>query len=453
MPSQSSPQGLFVGRSAAMKLVSDSATMVLGIIASVVTARALGPAGRGSFATLLLLISAFSAIGSLGLSDALVFLRGRQETGSGLLAGVLPTGLFASLIASLLLITVAKAQPTPGADINSAVFLAAASVPLSVIQLIALGALNANNETIRASRLMLLQSTLLTGFLVIGLRVFDSTLATAFTAVLLASALTLMMVLRAVMRSGLWSRPRLDARLSNVAVRYGVLAMVGSLLIQITARADLLVVVHLLGNHSAGQYSIALTVGGLVGGIAVSLSFAAFPVLATARAEAMWELTTMMCRGALLLAGVLAVVIAFTSPLLIPTIFGDEYRAAVTPALFMLIGGVLSTPQWIISRARSAAGLPSRLLISYGLSTICMLTADFLIIPHLGLTGGAVAGIFGVLVGLAYSVSEFHAAHTKTWRDFSDMIPKKKDAAHTLALVRALLRGSLTGLEKPGDKV
>lgn len=442
-----------MGRSAAIKLVSDTSTMVLGIVASIVTARALGPAGRGSFAVLLLLISVFSAIGSLGLSDALVYLRGRLNVGTRLLAGVFPMGFIASLIAALLLMAVAKAQLASGTDTTLAVLLAGATVPPTVVQLIAIGALNANNETIRTSQLMLLQSVLLTSFLVIGLTTLDSTVPTAFIAVFLASMLTLVMAIRAVMHSGLWASPRLDTKLSAVAVRYGLLTMVGSLLIQITARADLLVIVHLIGNASAGQYSIALTVGGLVGGIAVSLSFASFPVLTTARDEVMWELTTMMCRGAILLAVLLATAVAVTSPVLVPTVFGGEYEPAVAPAVFMLIGGVLSTPQWIIARARAAAGRPSRLLISYGLSTICMLTADFILIPHLGLVGGAIAAIFGVSAGLTYSVIEFHGAHTKSWRDFPDLVPTRKDAAHTLALVKALLKGWRSGPDRSGDRV
>lgn len=445
MPEPSSPQGLAVGRSAAIKLISDTSTMVLGIVASVVTARALGPAGRGTFAVLLLLISIFTAAGSLGLNDALVVLRGRLDVASSkLLAGVLPVGLIAGLIASLLLVAVATLQFGMGGDPSVAILLAASSVPPTVLHLITTGALNANHETIRTSRLMLFHSILLTASLVTGLTVLGANLTSAFLAVLFASTVTLAMTIRAAIRSRLWSRPRFDPRLSAAAVRYGFLAMTGSLLIQSTARADLVVVLHLLGNAATGQYSIALTVGGIVGGVAVAISFAAFPVLATARDEKMWELTTMMCRGAILLASLLATLVAITAPVLIPVVFGGAYRPSVAPALLMLIVGVLSTPQWILARARAAEGRPSRLLISYSLSTACMLGSDFILIPRLGLAGGAVAAILGVLVGLSYAVVEFHMAHRKTGQDFHDLLPTRRDAVHVLALLRAFLFESRT---------
>src|SRR3954447_6872670 len=79
VPLATSSRGGTLLRGSLMRLVSDGSGVVLGMIASIVTARVLGPSGKGTLAALTFVTLLMSQCCTLGLGDAAVVRVGQAK--------------------------------------------------------------------------------------------------------------------------------------------------------------------------------------------------------------------------------------------------------------------------------------------------------------------------------------------------------------------------------------
>src|SRR4051812_31578504 len=87
----------------------------MGLVTGVITARLLGPVGRGQFATLVVLSTVFASMATLGCNDAVVyFVRNRGHVVGATLATALRAALPVAALAGLALWTVALWQVGDG---------------------------------------------------------------------------------------------------------------------------------------------------------------------------------------------------------------------------------------------------------------------------------------------------------------------------------------------------
>jgi len=388
-----------MGRNATRKLVADWVGLAAGLVTSLVTARVLGPDGRGVFATVGFVAGFAGSVAVMGLGESLIIGIGQART-------TVRHGL-ASILSAVAVLSVVFAAATwlvafllvDGSDAVAIASLASVMVPIGAFTTVLSYGHNARHEfgiPILATVVVAVATALAIAAVLLAT---DLGLPGAFLALVVGSGIGLGMLIVSSKRRDLlhWS---VDLRLLRELLPNGVRLAASGTVSSLTARLDLLLVFLLASEAAAGQYSIALTVSGLAGSAAAAITYATFPQLAYSDQERWGALSDRVVQATLATSAVGAGCLAAGAPILIPLLFGTEFSAAVGPTLILLAGAILASLQWALGRITSARGHPEIALRAYTASLVVMCGADVLLIPRLGIEGAAFAVVLSALAGV-----------------------------------------------------
>jgi O-antigen/teichoic acid export membrane protein len=407
------------------RLVGDLLGIGFALVAATVAARLLGPAGKGYYSSLLLLGGLMIQLFSAGLGEAAIVLSGRGQTSlvtaaSGTMAALLPLSLAAGLVfwwVSTVLLE--SADPERGVAVALGGVLVAVNTCYTTIVAFLIA-----KERVAVVALISVAST---GSATVALWYFLAVrgdgLAAAILAAVLGAAVGLVATLAMVQRASISLRPRVPRDYLPAAFRLGVALQVSNLLVLLTARLDLILVYRLSGATEAGSYSVALTIGALVGSVPIAVSYASFPRLATLGDDEARALTQQVVRVGMAAAISAGAVLVVASPLVIPFVFGSEYSPAILPTLILIPAGILWSGQWLLCRAAAARGVPRPLLLSFAASFLAMLALDLALIRPLGAEGAALAAAAAPALGLVVALRYYR----RLGDDLSGFLPRLAD--------------------------
>lgn len=406
----------------------------MGFITAVVTARVLGPAGKGTLSTLLLVGVLLSYVCTMGIGDAATVLiaRGRFTLQDAYAGSVGPVALASLLGVGCLWVLVPLADWT---RIIPAIVAASVLLPVATFGRLLTYLINTRERIGFTSLVSVVMATTTTTALVVSLVFLDHGLTGALAASLLGAALGLVMLLRSVRGMGVSLRPAISKAFAKEAIRFGWHVELSYVMVALTQRVDLLIVYALLGESPAGRYSLALTLSQLASYGPFALIMASFPRLAQLGRDEFLPLVTQLWRMSLL-SGVLgAVLLAVTIPLIVRPLFGSSFTGAASPALLLLPAAVLGSQQWLLARAAVSIGRTLLYPVSFALSLGTLVGLDYLLVPAWGLSGAAIAAVSSSGLGLAVCLFTF-----RSWFNelrIADLVPRLKD----FTLLRDVIRG------------
>ncbi len=417
------------------RLFSDFWTLIMALIAATMTARLLGLSGKGYYSSLILLAGAFIQVFSAGLGEAALVLVGQgrfnmRTAAAATMGAIVP--LAAIGVAIFLVVARVVLRPST-ADARTAAVLAGVTVGVMVCQTTAVSLLLAQERLVSVALLAILQATLSTSLLALLVGPFHAGTRGAVLGGLIAAAATLGAALVFMGRGRILLRPRWVSAFICPAARLGSQMQLSNLLVTLTARVDLIMVYRLRDSSAAGGYSVALTIGALVGIAPIAVSYAVFPRMAWVSEDEARALTTQMFRVGILVALVLTGLLALVTPIALPLAFGSKFRGAVLPTLVLLPAGALSSGQWLLARAEAARGRPTALWFSFAANFATMVTIDVFLIPPLGATGAAVGSLVACVVGFA-TCAMFYRGLGLRWRSF---VPTGADLASLVSVLRS----------------
>ncbi len=431
-----------LSKNTAARFAAEGTSLLIGAVSASLTARWLGPSTKGTLAALTFASGLLSQACLLGLPEAGMVRVGRREATS---QEALSSGLGAALLAAgcgaMVLLLYARLQlPWDDPVVRLAVLTACISIPLAVSGTILLHILNIHERVVSSSLIFFVISatSAVTTVLLVGparMSVLGGTIG-----VLVGSAVGLGSAVFLLKRQGMHFRPRLDGSYIRPALRFGLQVEMSYILTVAAARLDLLLVYPIAGRAEAGIYSVALTFGTLSGTVAAALAYAAFPRLPQLTEQEARELTARLVRVGLAAAITVAVGVAVVLPLAIPLALGRAYAGAVTPALLLLLGGVLWSAQWVLSRALAARGDASLLFWSFALNVSVMLLLDLALIPAWGSLGAAVASVVAPAVGVAACLRRYHREGRVR---FVELLPRGEDFRALFGFVLRPLRSPI----------
>jgi O-antigen/teichoic acid export membrane protein len=379
--------------------------VVLGVISSVLTARLLGPSGRGVLATLAALTGIGIQLGNLGLHSSNTYQVSRCPALLGTLWA--NSRRTASIVGALLtLLTVGAVLAAPrlvGGIPVTLLILAAVGIPFHLAVLFGL------NLVVGMGRLPLFNllevifrtAGVAGAFVLLVLLGKGLPELIAFNLmVTVAAALILARTLRALSRSttdGGGDGP--SATVFRASVGYGAKAYVASLLSFLIVRADMLLVNGMRGASDAGVYSIAVQVTDLISLLPVSIAMVLFPRLARDR-EGDPAFALKVTRHTALLLALLCGAAALLAPPAVSILYGAQFSAAV-PALWWLLPGIWAlgvTNQ--ISQHFASRGLPLPAVLIWIPPLVLNLLLNIAWIPRWGIDGAAAASTVCYLLAL-----------------------------------------------------
>ena len=434
----SKPQSLSLNSVA--RSLSDGAGLVFGLLAGVVTARWLGPAGKGLFSSLTFIAGLVMQACSIGLGDAAAVMVGqRRATIQRALSATLVAGIAAAFVGAFLLWGLAAvAFRQDWEEARTAALIACLGLPVSLTGYLLTFVLTAQERIVASSAAMATTSGVTTLALFVFTVLLELSVPGAILSTVVGAAGGLVFAALALWRSGLSLRPRWNWGYLRPALRFGISVEASYLVTVMFLRVDLLLVYALAGQAPAGQYSVALTVGGLVALFPIAISSATFPRLARLEDTEANELTAQVFRFGIA-AGILAAIgLAVTTPIFVPLLFGRDFIPAVIPSLILVGGGLLWSSEWLLCRAWAARGRPGLLVWSFGLTLVTMCGVDYLLIPPFGIAGAAFGSVLAPAVGLVVCLVTY--ARSPRWPlPLRHFVPALSDFRGLIARLRGLL--------------
>ncbi|ORV91735.1 hypothetical protein AWC12_03465 [Mycolicibacterium iranicum] len=221
-------------------------------------------------------------------------------------------------------------------------------------------------------------------------------------------------------------RPSVDFRKFGSTLRYGIVNGANFVLINLCARLSMFVIEHEMGAAAAGQFFAAIRVYEIV----VELATAAGLVLFSdaARQDKTSPLLNRNARIACWIFWIflaLGVVVAASAPLVIVLLVGSQYAAGAHALQLMAISLGPTAASRVLYSTQAGRGNPyfgTPIIVA---SLIVNTVLAFALVPSLGISGGALALVFGQYLLFAGYLVRYWLSFKVPLRDL--LVPRQRD--------------------------
>lgn len=380
------------------------------MVVTVMTARMLGPEGRGLFSVAMAVANIGVQFGNFGLhaSNSYYVARDRSIAGpltaNSLFVGFV-VGSAVSVVFWLFITHFSSLIQISGALL----ILAAVWIPFGLtylfLQHILIGTqeIRSFNIVEVVSKVFLL--VVLAALFLIKRVTVEMVFAACLLPVVLGAAWCLVLLER---RFKLQLRTRFSLLRSHV--RYGLKSYLSALFAFLVVRIDLLMVQFFKGMEEAGYYSITVALADLLYMFPMVVGMILFPRLSSLKNEhQQWEKSRKITW--MLFLGMLPVVFLalYLSDWLIPLFFGSEFLLSVRPFYFLGLGMLFYGPTSVVSSHLSSIGLPRFCVWIYFFICVLNIVLNLFFIPASGAQGAAVASLicYFLMFVFLYVYAEF----------------------------------------------
>lgn len=336
--------------------------IVVSFITSVISARWLGPEGRGVLSSALLVMTLSSGIGQLGLGAAFVYACRIDTSFSGrnyFFISAITTTLLATLLAGFALRAGTTLQPQLFLPLLLLTGVTTANSFASTVTQLSPG-LSAFN----AGRIGLAIITLLIFLILVGLEKF--TVAN----ILWAQVITTLVIALFLSNVGL---RLIQSQAGILTATEGVTPssyFINGLKFHGTTLLSLLLLnidkltLYMIGNATEfGLYSVAYGTSRLLGSIQDALSTALYARFAGKDPARLTEVVQLSFRLSFLPLLLLALLLGGLSPWLLQLVYGHAFAEVALPFAILLVECVIGNASWILAQQFNATGRPGMVLI------------------------------------------------------------------------------------------
>ncbi|MBV8489143.1 MAG: oligosaccharide flippase family protein [Candidatus Eremiobacteraeota bacterium] len=379
-----------------MRAANIAAALGLGIL----TARLLGPAGKGVYA-LPMVQAGLVGTAFVGLSSATTYALLNQHAGRSIVRTATLAAVIFTIGGGLAIAVVALATRAYWA------------APAAIASLPALAAANVVTGYVTGIKRIRYASTILTATTACTLALmalgfyFVARSAWVAIGVWIAASTLVAIVAYAAM---LWHARKLEPGVRvdmrgylRLATKVGATSLVTLL----NYRADLYIVAVLLSPAALGIYTVAVSAAESLLLPTQVCALVASPHIGSLDKPLAANLAARCVRNNLLIAIVACAALFVLAPLLVNLLYGPSFAPVVTPMRILLLGVVaLSLGSPVSSYYTLRLGKPEIPLVLAGASAAVCIVTTIVLIPHLGLIGAAigstVAYVAGQGLGLGY---------------------------------------------------
>ncbi len=393
----------FRGR-VAMTLSGRGLAIGIGFLSSIITARWLGPEGRGVLVTLSVIAGLALQFGNLGLHSGNVYFAAREpRSRDRILGNTLWLSLALGAAAGSVILGLAWIRSDWFAGIPRAlIVVTAAALPFHFMGFLFQNALLGMNDIAAFNLLEIGQRVLAfaaVAVYLVGLAggVSGTIVLLAIVGVLGGAASGLTCARRAPFRG------RFDPDLFRRMVSYGGRAYVACLFSFMVIRSDMLLVNYYLGTPAAGVYSIAAQIADVLLIVPVTVGTILMPRIAGAGAADPEAITARVTRHAVLILSVLCAAAFILVDPVVHLLYGTPFAAAVAPTRWLLPGVWALGVNGILMNHFAGRGLPWAAVAIPAGGLAVNLGLNVLLIPPFGLIGaaGASTAAYGLMFALS----------------------------------------------------
>ncbi|MBF6571129.1 MAG: oligosaccharide flippase family protein [Candidatus Binataceae bacterium] len=429
------------GAAAALTAATNLTIAALSILTGVVSARLLGPHGRGELAAIQTAPGFIATLAMLGMPEALTYFSAQEPLRAGrylatasaiALAACLPF-MAAGFVAMPTLLHAQRSQVVSAAQwcLLIAPIWAVASMPISLLRGIgAFAQWNALRVMVLLSIIVVFAVAWATG------KVTPSFIAYGW---LVYSALFVLPTFWFVFRGGVRGPFVPDRAIAGSMLRYGAPCMMTALPQMLNLRLDQMLMAAILLPRELGLYVVAVAWSGAVAPIVNAVGTVMLPSVASAadREQAVRRLGA-GTRATALMACLISTAVVASAPLAIVFFFGAPYRGAIPSALVLApAAGVLGI-NFTLQEGLRGLGRPYLVLRAEVIGLAVTAIALAVMLRPMGILGAALASVGGyvtvMVVLLAGARSSIGASPAML------LLPHRDEICAGLRHLRILLR-------------
>jgi O-antigen/teichoic acid export membrane protein len=380
-------------RDALVSLVVALLGTALRLPTSMLSARLLGPSGKGTLTLLLLIAVHVPFFVSLSIEGGLVhFLGAKAMTVPQAWRASGPLGLILGGIGLLILWPIAVWILPPETSLT-VVILMALTIPLTVVGFYARGILRGSGRIITDSMLHF-SSVVIAAATMIVLFAISAPDEYVYRASIAAGMVPSLIAILLIMARG--SASRNSSKQDRVRlIRFGAKSHLGGVLQSLNFRLDSYLLAVLLGVYAVGVYSVAVAVAELLLVLPIAMQGLVMHRASQSDSALTAQFSRLISTSALLGGAFLAL----AAPFLVPLLYGRAFEPAI-PVLILLVPGIWSLTMWTtLTNDLIGRGYPGVKSVSASVGLATTLIVGFVAIPAAGILGAAVTS------SLAYTIS------------------------------------------------
>lgn len=383
-------------RAVAITTVGNVVAPVAALVTQPILARGLGVTGRGELAAATAPLLFATAILTIGLPESLTYHLARQTAGIARLTSfsvrtLALTGLAGSGVVALL----ARPLSADSAALTQLIMIAAiAIVPTLIIA--ALRGLAAGSQAWRLIATERISNALLR--LVAVVTLYTTSTLTTMTATIVVAATSFIggLVYFPMLRNirDVDSTAIGDAEPTRL-FRYAGQIWLGAVTGIMLSRLDQLLMTPLAGAEQLGYYAVAVSLSEVILVFNSAVRDVMFAVEShgpdSSRVARASRISTLLTFAS-------AIAIAALCPWAIPFFFGSSFASATPVTVLLLLGVVAGNPGSVAGAALSGRGRPGLRSLALVMASVINAIAIFLLVPHFGAIGAALATLIGNIV-------------------------------------------------------
>lgn len=415
------------------------AILSMNIVTGILTARLLGPLGKGQLTAVTLWPVILASVGSLGLVNAIVYYSGKSsdEKTQTIWSGSFTIGLIQTLV--LITLGFFLLPFIMGQYSNEMIWIARfylLFIPLNIF--------NLYGTSMFLGRMRIVPYNILR-FLVFGiyfvgviiLAFLDKVSVQTCTAVLLASNAIVLIVKLFWMKKLGWLGNKIDFSLIRHMLGYGLKSHIGNISSLLNLRMDQMAMAIFLTPDMLGLYIVAVTTSSGVSLIARSIATLSFPTISAQNIPEMKKMVfARSIRLTFWFSALIATGLFLTIDFLIIILFGQAYSQAVPAARVLIVAVFIAGLNMTLASGLKGYGKPDISSLGELISLFFTGILLWLFLPRWGILGAAVASL------VAYSCN-FLFMYLYIWRKSlvnlkETLLPQTEDYSDFKSLITSV---------------
>jgi len=419
-----------ISKNSAITFSSQILIFALGLIASIILARALGPTGRGIYALIVLIPAVMLKLGSLGIEAANVYFTGSKRyeikdiTSNSLLSSILLGLILILLFFGIFHLDIFQNFLNSNQINPLYLWLVVLTVPFSLFSGFLRNVILGKEKIIAYNKINIFQTIVQLAAIIVFLLILrQGVFGAVFSYVLAIIGVTLFVVL--LIRKITKIYFSCNRKLFKDSTKYGLKAYFGNLAQFLNYRLDMFLVAAFLAPAALGYYSIAVGIAERLWMLPGAIATVLFPRISSLKDTEANNLTPRIARHTFLIIFVLSLILALLAKPLIKTLFGFAFLPSVMPLLILLPGIIALGGAKTLTADLAGRGKPQFGTYAAFVSLIVNIPLNLWLIPKWGISGAAFASSVAYIVATLMVIIAFIKISKKPW--FEILLIKKQD--------------------------
>lgn len=377
-----------------ISFITTISIFMIAVVTGIITARALGPLGKGIYALVIMIPALAASLISMGINFSNVYFIGKNKYPINLILGnsIFYAFIFGGGLTIVLMILVPFLAPAILKNAPSLYFyFTLPMIPFLLIIENIVYIFLGYREMHKFAMLRLSQPLTYLVLLLILAYLSRLNVLTVIVVYIFGVAINLLLGTYFIVKEGYLRNITMNRVIFADALGFGLKQHLATIFQFLNYRLDILIIAVLLSPFEVGLYSVSFMVAETIWYIPNSLGQILYPQTVSSDTATADKFTPLVCRNSVLLTFIGVCVLFVISGFLIPLFFTQSFLPSVRALKLLLPGIFFLSISKILGSDLVGRGFPIYNSYATFISLVLTVIFDFLLIPRFGINGASVA--------------------------------------------------------------